>query len=96
MKFKFSRDVFVLVMVAVIAFYGCAQMGKVVNDNPELIVKLNDLVSDVIKVGGEELFMHLTRSDTQVFTYSGKRLKLISGQYVSGFIAENGRVTKLW
>lgn len=97
MKIKFSRDVFILAMVMIAGFYGCAQMGKIANDNPELIVKVNDLISDIIKIGGAELILQMTRADDQAFfTYSGKRLKLASGQYVSGFIAENGRVTKLW
>jgi hypothetical protein len=96
-KIKFSIQIFVLAMVAVIGFYGCAQMSKVANDNPELIVKVNDLIGDIVKIAGSELIAQMTRSeDVRVYFYIGTRLRLISGFPVKGLAVQGEQVIATW
>lgn len=85
------------VMVAVFSLYGCAQVSKIATDNPELIVKVNDLVGDIIKIAGTELIAQMTRSeDVQIYHYAGTRLRLISGLPVKGFAAQGGQIISTW
>lgn len=94
---KSTIQTFILILVTVFSLYGCAQVQKIATDNPEFIVKVNDLVGDIIKIAGTELIAQMTRSeDVKIYHYTGTRLRLISGLPVKGYAAQGGQVIATW
>ena len=88
---------FIIVLCVALAFCGCAQMNKITTDNPELVVKVNDLISDIVKIAGSELIAQMTKSeDVQAYLYTGTKLKQITGQPVKQLIVKDGCVITVW
>lgn len=87
---------FVIVVMAVcVAMYGCAQIKAVLNENPELVVKIGDLISDVIEIAGSELIEVAMRGDRQEYRYDGKKLKTSAGTTVKNLMVRDGRVISI-
>lgn len=78
----------VMVLIIALCFTGCAQVQSAVNANPDLVIKIGDLVADIAKIAGTQLIEVVIRSeasDTQIYRYKDQ-----------SFVAKDGVVIKVY
>lgn len=95
-KLRILSIVFVLCFS--VCFQGCAQVAGVVAANPELVVNVNDLITNIAKIAGNQLIEIAARAATSDSGFHAPppytvKLYRYKNQL---FLTKNDRVTQVW